>query len=160
MIKKCLQTHHKETARKGKLPLMWPRYCTLYLLQWQPPEEASYPSHGCAILHHLLKCFLSWTQIAHLGPDLHSCSKTQAIARKGKVRTRCLNSAYGRTRQATARKGKFSVTWQCTFEEQVSMDSKVSTNAQARNHQKELLTRKKCLRTKNTEKPPERASYP
>ena len=68
----------------------------------------------CAILHHLLKCFLSWTQIAHLGSDLH-CSKTQAIARKGKVRTCCLNSAYGRTTQATARKGKFPVTWQCTF---------------------------------------------
>ena len=40
---------------------------------------------GCAIEHHLLKCFLSWTQIAHLGSDLHSCSKNQTIARKGKL---------------------------------------------------------------------------
>ena len=40
---------------------------------------------GCAIEHHLLKCFLSWTQIAHLGSDLHSCSTTQAIASKGKL---------------------------------------------------------------------------
>ena len=40
---------------------------------------------GCAILPQLLKCFLSWTRIAHLGSDLHSCPKTSIIARKGKL---------------------------------------------------------------------------
>ena len=41
--------------------------------------------HGCATLLQLLQCFLSWTRMAHLGSDLHSCPKTSIIARKGKL---------------------------------------------------------------------------
>ena len=44
----------------------------------KPPERASYPRTWLCcyltILPALLKCFLSWTQIAHIGSDLHSCT--------------------------------------------------------------------------------------